>query len=191
MRPLPITKITDFRGHHKYYSWDKMNLESKSKPLTLLLVRIWLGLRSLGTGVQKFSATVSSDSEVMIDGKVNDYGLTSDTPVRVFGIEHYTGIPESLRTSFEEELQMPELLLTLFSGSLGPSFILLGITILFGIFPRISLFLLGLLFAVLTAGLTLLEMDPGIAWLGTHMLLIAYVLFNADKDKFTLYGKRW
>ena len=168
-----------------------MNKENKTQAFTLLLIRIWLGMRALISGIEKFSGTVSSESEVTIDGRVNTYGLTESSAVKTYGIEYYNGIPAPLKAKFLSQPLLPDFLVSLFDAILGPSLILIGITTILGILPRISLFALGFIFTLLTVGLILIKQDSGVAWLGTHILLIAYALMHAEKDKIALVGKKW
>jgi len=166
-----------------------MSLENKSQSLALLLVRIWLGARAIISGIEKFAGRVSSESEVSIDGSVNSYGLTATETTKTYGMKFYSGIPEALKPKFASEPLLPEFLLNFFSAILGPSLILAGIATLLGIFPKISLFVLGIIFTILTVGLILIKQDAGVAWLGIHILLISFALFNAEKDKYILLGK--
>ena len=41
-----------------------------------ILLRLWLGVRALQTGVEKFAGMKGSDKVVEIDGKPNAYDLT-------------------------------------------------------------------------------------------------------------------
>ena len=167
-----------------------MSSENKSQSLALLLVRIWLGVRAVVSGIEKFAGKVSSDSEVSIDGSVNAYGLTATETTKTYGFSFYSGIPEPLKAKFASEPLLPEFLLGFFNAILGPGLILAGIATILGVFPRISLFVLGIIFTLLTVGLILIKQDAGVAWLGIHILLVAFVLFNADKDKCVLLGKK-
>lgn len=49
---------------------------------------------------------------------------------------------------------------------------------------------MGILYTSLTFGLILIHQDSGIAWLGTHMLLIALALIYSDQDRFALALKK-
>ena len=80
--------------------------------------------------------------------------------------------------------------LPLYDKILGPALLLLGLAILLGIASRTSLFLLGLLYISLTWGLVLINQNDGIAWLGTHMVLIVMALMLADHNRFAVH-KKW
>jgi thiosulfate dehydrogenase [quinone] large subunit len=105
---------------------------------------------------------------------------------KVYGLAHYHGVPESLMSKLREEPLMPDFALTAFDYALGPLLILLGIMTLVGFFTRISLFTMGLIYSGLTVGLILLKQDSGIAWLGTHLALVALALVFADRNRFYL-----
>jgi thiosulfate dehydrogenase [quinone] large subunit len=159
--------------------------------LGVLAIRIWLGLRSILTGVEKFAGTTTKDSAVVIDGAPNTYGLTDAAAVKTYSLSNYHGIPQALRTQFEAEPLLPAFSLDIYDKVLGPALLLLGITVLLGIAPRISLFLMALLYTSLTLGLILIRQDPGVAWLAAHMILIALALFYAEKDRWALFLKKF
>ena len=166
------------------------NYTNINQSIALFLIRFWLGIRVLISGIEKFSGTVSGDQPVTIDGDENSYGLTEATSSKTYGLEFYSGIPDSLKTKFAGEPLLPEWMLAPFNLVLGPLLIVLGITILLGIFTRISLFVLGLVFTALTVGLVLIKQDAGVAWLGIHIILIATALFYSDKDRLVLLKSR-
>jgi thiosulfate dehydrogenase [quinone] large subunit len=91
---------------------------------------------------------------------------------------------------FQAEPLMMSFGLKIYDWILGPALILLGITILLGVASRTSLFLLGLLYISLTWGLILINQNDGVAWLGTHMVLVALALMLAENNRFTL-TKKW
>jgi thiosulfate dehydrogenase [quinone] large subunit len=91
---------------------------------------------------------------------------------------------------FKAEPLMNGAMLGLYDKVLGPSLIVLGITILLGIASRASLFALGLLYISLTWGLILIKQDEGVAWLGVHMIMIVMALALAGHNRFTIL-KKW
>jgi len=110
---------------------------------------------------------------------------------KFYAFGNYSGIPEALRAQFEGEPLLPEFALNIYNIVLGPALLLLGLTVLLGIAPRISLFLTGLLYTSLTVGLVLIGQNSGVAWLGTHMILVAVALIFVDKDRYALALRRW
>ena len=92
--------------------------------------------------------------------------------------------------TFKDPEKSPITFLSIYGWILGPALILLGLTILLGIASRTSLFLLGLLYISLTWGLILINQSDGVAWLGTHMILIVMALALAEHNRFAIL-KKW
>jgi thiosulfate dehydrogenase [quinone] large subunit len=155
-----------------------------------LLLRLWLGVRALQTGIEKFAGSKMSDQAVAPDGKVYDANLTAATSAKGYALENYHGIPEALRATFEKEPLMMGWALNIYDIVLGPALIILGITILLGLASRVSLFLLGLLYVSLTLGLILIKQDAGVAWLGVHMIMIVLALAWANHNRLCVL-KKW
>lgn len=155
-----------------------------------LLLRLWLAVRAIQTGVEKFAGTTASDAVVPIDGAPNEYGLTAASTVKHYALANYHGVPGELMKKFQEEPLMMKFALPLYDKMLGPALIILGLTILLGIAYRTSLFLLGLLYISLTWGLILIKQDGGVAWLGIHMIVIALALHLAGHNRLSIL-KKW
>ena len=156
----------------------------------MLLLRLWLGLRSLQTGIEKYAGIKTSETPVTIDGAANTYGLTESTGSKVYGLSHYHGVPKALSAKFANEPLIPGAFLSLYDFILGPALIILGITVLLGIATRWSLFAMGLVYISLTFGLILLKEDAGVAWLGIHMVMIAMALVLANHNRLVIL-KKW
>lgn len=154
-----------------------------------LLLRLWLAVRAIQTGLEKFAGSKASNSPVEIDGVANEYGLTAATSAKHYAMANYHGVPEALMKKFQDEPLMLKFALPLYDKLLGPALIILGLTILLGIGYRTSLFLLGLLYISLTWGLILIKQDSGVAWLGTHMILIVMALHLAGSNRFAILRK--
>lgn len=155
-----------------------------------LLLRVWLAVRAIQTGVEKFAGTKAADQVVTVDGAPNEYGLTAAGSVKNYALENYHGVPEALMTKFQTEPLMLKFALPLYDKILGPTLLILGFTILLGIASRTSLFLLGLLYVSLTWGLILIKQDEGVSWLGVHMILIVMALMLAEHNRFAIL-KKW
>lgn len=153
------------------------------------LLRIWLAVRAIQTGIEKFSGIKGFDKRIIIDGKPSNYGLSEAELEKIYGLKYYHGIPESMVEPFSKEPLMPDFMLPIYDKVLGPALLILGLTILLGIAPRTSLFLLGLLYVSLTWGLILIAQDSGIAWLGTHMIMIVMALALAKHNRLCLFNK--
>lgn len=153
-------------------------------------LRLWLAARALVTGLEKYSGTRSSTEAVAIDGAPNAYGLTADQSDKVYGLEHYHGVPEALYERFASEPLVPGWALTLFDKALGPALIVLGAMLLLGIATRLSLLGMGLVYTALTVGLILIRQDAGVAWLGVHVALVAFALTLAPHNRLAVL-KKW
>lgn len=155
--------------------------------LAFLSLRLWLGARALLTGIEKYSAKITTQ-EPLLDatGAPDPSGAMVEIEKKVYGFSHYHPVPESLQTKLGAEPLLPEFLTRPFYFLLGPALILLGIALLLGITTRLSLFATGLLYTMLTAGLILIGQDQGVAWLGIHITLVAMALLLADHNRFAL-----
>jgi thiosulfate dehydrogenase [quinone] large subunit len=173
-----------------------MNTETETKPDSLALMyaawlaRLWLGVRALQTGVEKFAGTQSASKEVPIDGSPNAYGLEAETSEKVYSLANYHGVPKALMSQFEGEPLIPAFFLKFYDWILGPALLVLGITVLLGVASRTSLFLLGALYVSLTWGLILLNQGSGVAWLAAHVILIVMALQLSRYNKLCLL-KKW
>lgn len=153
------------------------------------VLRIWLSVRAIVTGIEKYAGTSSSTALVDVAGEPNAYGLTESVSIKSYGLEFYQGVPQALYAKFSKEPLIPEFSLFLFNAVLGPALIILGLTLLLGIATRTTLFLMGLMYTSLTVGLILIKQDAGIAWLATHILLVVMALFAAQYNRFELFKK--
>lgn len=156
----------------------------------MLLLRLWLGLRALQTGFEKFAGTKSADSAINIDGAPNTYGLTETTTGKAYAFSNYHGVPGPLYDKFSSEPLIPGFFLNLYDFILGPALIILGLTLLLGIATRVSLFAMGLLYTSLTFGLILIKQDAGVAWLGIHVIMIVLGLALVKHNRFEIL-KKW
>ena len=158
--------------------------------LGVLLLRIWLAMRAIVAGIEKYAGTIVSDKAVVIDGAVNSYGLTGASTTKVYGLAHYHGVPSALMEKFAAEPLLMGPALKLYDVILGPSLILLGVALLVGFATRFTLFAMGLLYASLTFGLILINENSGVAWLGIHIMIVALMLVYSRYNKFEITG-RW
>ena len=154
--------------------------------LGMLLMRLWLSIRAIQTGLEKFSGSIVGSKSVTIDGAPNDYGLTEATTSKVYSISNYQGIPGPLYEKFSNEPLIPSWSLDIYNVILGPALLILGFTLLLGICTRLSLFVMGLLYTSLTFGLILIKQDAGVAWLGIHIIIIISALVLAKYNRFVI-----
>ena len=153
-----------------------------------LLLRLWLGVRALQTGVEKFASTKIVSEAVSAEGA--DTGLEKTKAIKFYALENYHGVPEALMGKFQEEPLMPGFGLPIYDKLLGVALLGLGLTIILGLAYRSSLFLLGLLYISLTWGLILIKQDDGVSWLGVHMILIVMALALAPHNRLAIL-KKW
>lgn len=155
----------------------------------VLTLRLWLGVRAILSGVEKYAGTTTSTSPVTIDGAVNSYGLTDATSMKFYSFANYHGVPKPLYDKFLAEPLIPDWGLKIYDQILGPALIALGLALLVGFATRFALFAMGLLYTSLTVGLILINENSGVAWLAIHIALIALMLFQAKHNKLELTGK--
>lgn len=170
-----------------------MSSDSKSTTSEIfasLLLRLWLGIRALQTGIEKFAGKKMSEQPIEVDGEAYDENLTDVSSSKGYSLENYSGIPESMKDSFAQEPLMMGWALNLFDKLLGPALIVLGLTILLGVASRTSLFILGLIYVGLTWGLILIKQDAGVAWLGVHLIMIVMALHWIKHNRYCLL-KKW
>jgi thiosulfate dehydrogenase [quinone] large subunit len=163
-----------------------------NQTLAFLVLRGWLAVRAILTGVEKFGA-YKTIQKPLIDpttGMEDPSGAMIDVKVKFYALTNYSGVPAPLKDRFANEPLLPQLALTTFDHLLGPALIATGVMLLVGLGTRLSLFVQGLIYIVLTVGLILIKQDDGISWLGIHVALVALALMLAQHNKFALL-KKW
>ncbi|MCH6256109.1 hypothetical protein MLD52_06085 [Puniceicoccaceae bacterium K14] len=151
------------------------------------LLRIWLGMRALLTGLEKFSGSIIQRQPLLDEfGEPDITGAMVEISKKTYGIDHYQGMPDVLLEKFQNEPLIPNWALNLFEGALGPFLILFGIAVLIGFAPRIMLFAQGLLYCSLSLGLILLNESGGVAWLGVHVIMVVAALQLVKYDRFSV-----
>jgi thiosulfate dehydrogenase [quinone] large subunit len=164
--------------------WDATN--------AFLLLRLWLGLRAVLAGVQKFSA-YHAVATPLIDpstGQADASGVMINVNVKAYAFSNYAGIPQALMDKFSHDPLLPKFALVAFSYALGPLLIISGFNLLVGLGTRTALMIQGLLYVGLSIGLILIDQPDGIAWLGIHVGLVAFALLLVEHNRFTV-SKRW
>ena len=160
--------------------------------LAFWALRLWLGVRALFVGIQKFAA-YKSVAMPLIDpstGQPDASGVMINVNVKSYALANYAGIPAGLRDKFVHEPLFPKFALVLFDRMLGPVFILTGIMLIIGLGTRLSLIAQGLLFIALTVGLVLIDANDGVAYLGIHIGLVAGAFLLARYNRFVIL-KKW
>ncbi|EDY83921.1 hypothetical protein VDG1235_3548 [Verrucomicrobiia bacterium DG1235] len=171
-------------------SGNGFQVDSCGASIAFLLLRVWLGVRSLLTGLEKF-AGIETKQRPLLDefGDPDISGAMVNVKEKVYGFSHYHGLPKPLYDKFAAEPLMPVWMLDLYSGVLGYILLLLGVLLLLGALPRITLLASGLVYVSLSVGLILLNESGGIAWLATHMILIALAAVLVKYNRFAIGNK--
>ena len=160
--------------------------------LAFMVLRLWLGVRALFVGIQKYAA-YKSVAMPLIDpstGQPDASGVMVNVSVKSYALANYAGIPVGLRDKFAHDPMFPKFALTLFDRMLGPAFILTGIMLIVGLGTRVSLLVQGLLFIALTVGLVLIDANDGVAYLGIHVGLVAAAFLLVQHNRFAV-SKKW
>jgi thiosulfate dehydrogenase (quinone) large subunit len=165
---------------------------SLENTLAFLVLRGWLALRAILTGIEKFSAYKTTQKQFVdpVTGMVDPSGALIEVKQKFYALTNYSAIPPSMKDKFALEPLLPGFATRPFYALLGWVLIGLGLMLLLGIGTRISLFLQGLLYIGLTAGLILIKQDDGVAWLGIHVALVALALILVKHNRFGLM-KKW
>lgn len=156
---------------------------SSAKTLAFLVLRAWIGSAALASGLAKFS-----HSEKVFEENSETGEMTAHI-VRSYSLDSYNGIPAKEFERLLGDALFPEWLLHAFYYAIGPVLIFLGATLLLGLATRTSLFVLGLIFAALTFGLSLIDPSGSAGILGIYVLAIAGALALADANRFCISRK--
>ena len=160
--------------------------------LAFWVLRLWLGVRALLAGIEKFGKYKSVAMPVIdpATGQPDASGVMINVNVKHYAFADYAGVPSALKDKFTHEPLLPHFALNLFDHILGPAFILTGVMLLVGFGTRISLFVQALLYTALTVGLILIDKPDGITYLGVHVALVAFALVLVKYNKLALL-KKW
>lgn len=160
--------------------------------LAFWVLRLWLGLRALLAGIEKYSA-FNTVQQPLIDpatGMADPSGAMVDVKIKFYAMTNYSGIPPALKEKFNNEPLLPKFALHSFDSLLGPLLIASGIMLLIGLGTRLSLFIQGIIYSALMVGLLLIRQDDGISWLGIHVGLVALALMLVKNNRLCLL-KKW
>ncbi len=127
-----------------------------------LIIRLWLGLRALFAGLEKFEK-----------GGAYSFSAYNENMGRMA-----SGITGA---SF-----LPLWATKLFALSIGYLLIVVGVTLLLGIKTRLTLLAHGLLYIALSFGLMVVQEGEGVAWLGMHLVLVIGGLLLVQHNRLAL-----
>jgi len=157
-----------------------------------LVLRLWLGVRALFVGIEKYGA-YRSVAQPLIDpatGQPDASGVMVNVNIKSYALANYVGLPAALRDKFARDPLLPKFALVAFDRMLGPAFILTGIMLLVGLGTRLSLLAQAALFIALTIGLILIDQNDGVAYLGIHIGLVVGALLLVEHNKYAVL-KKW
>ena len=155
--------------------------------LAFLTLRLWLGSRALLTGIEKFADTRTLTIPLLdADGNPDASGAMVEVQEKFYALSNYHAVPSSLADSLAREPLLPGFLVSPFYAILGWVLILVGLTLIIGVFNRISLATMGGIYIALTAGLILIKQDGGVSWLAIHIGLIAAALVLSKYNRFSV-----
>ena len=150
-------------------------------------LRLWLGLRTLFAGLEKFAGRITVQQPLLdANGTPDPSGAVVAVTKKVYGFSHYQAIPENLRDKFAQEPLLPGFLTAPFYALLGYVLIVLGVALLLGIRTREALLGIGLVFTLLTIGLILIAQEQGVAWLAIQILLVAAALALSPYNRWSI-----
>lgn len=132
-----------------------------------ILLRLFLGLRTLMAGLEKFEAN------------------------RSYTLENYSTNMTRMAEGISKNSTIPEWAAKAFALPLGYLLIVLGVAILLGIKSRVSLFLGGLLYIGLSFGLMAVQEAEGVAWLVPQILAFVAALLLVRHNRFALWGDKF
>lgn len=128
-----------------------------------LILRLFLGLRTLMAGLEKFEAN------------------------RSYSTENYSANMTRMAEGISNNSVIPIWAAKAFALPLGYILTVLGIAVLLGLKSRLSLFVTGLLYVGLGFGLMAVQEAEGVAWLGMYVLMFAVALALVPHDRFALW----
>jgi thiosulfate dehydrogenase [quinone] large subunit len=132
-----------------------------------LLLRLFLGLRTLMAGLEKFEAN------------------------RTFSTANYSENMTRMATGISNNSVIPLWAAKAFALPLGYLLTILGLAILLGVKSRATLFITGLLYVGLGFGLMAVQEGEGVAWIGMQVLMFAVALALVRNDRFAVWRDRY
>ena len=128
-----------------------------------LLLRLFLGLRTLFAGIEKFESKGTYSFKNYYDNMTHmAQGITGASFLPLWATKN-------------------------FAHSLGYLLVVLGVALLAGLKTRATLVLTGLLYVGLSFGLMAVQESEGVAWLAIHVIMIAGALVLVQHDRFAVW----
>jgi thiosulfate dehydrogenase (quinone) large subunit len=134
--------------------------------MAFLLLRAFLGVRTLMAGIEKF--------ETRGTYSIENYGQNMNRMAQ--GITSASFLPLPLTTAFAQ--------------SLGYALVVLGVAVLLGVKTRLALLATGFLYVGLSFGLMAVQESEGVAWLATYITMFAIALVLSRHDRFAVWADK-
>lgn len=131
-----------------------------------MILRLFLGLRTLAAGLEKFEANKS------------------------FSFSNYYENMNRLANGISGASILPAWATKSFAMPLGYLLIAFGLAILLGVKTRCALLLGGLLYVSLSFGLMAVQEGEGVAWIGMQILMFAFALTLVRYNRFALVADK-
>ena len=128
-----------------------------------LLLRLFLGLRTLMAGLEKFEANKS------------------------YSTANYSENMTRMATGISNNSVIPLWAAKAFALPLGYLLTILGLALILGLKSRATLFITGLLYVGLGFGLMAVQEGEGVAWIGMQVLMFAVALVLVRNERFALW----
>lgn len=132
-----------------------------------LLLRLFLGLRALLAGWEKFERGGA------------------------YSFDNYVQNMTRMATGITGASFLPLWATKAFAFALGYLLLVLGAALLLGLKTRVTLLLMGLLYVGLAFGLMAVQENEGVAWLGVHVGLVAGALVLVRHNRFALWPDKF
>ncbi|HVU25165.1 MAG TPA: hypothetical protein VHE13_13645 [Opitutus sp.] len=136
---------------------------NRGHTLAFLVLRLFLGLRTMLAGIEKFENRGT------------------------YSVANYRDNMHHMAEGITGASFLPLWMTTNFALTLGYVLTALGILLLLGIKSRVTLFLTGLVYVGLAFGLMAVQEQQGTAWLGIYIGLIAGALVLVRHDRLALW----
>ena len=132
-----------------------------------LILRLFLGLRTLMAGLEKFEANKS------------------------YSTANYAENMTRMATGISNNSTIPLWAAKAFALPLGYILTILGLAILLGVKSRATLFITGLVYVGLSFGLMAVQEGEGVAWLAVQVLMFAVALVFVRHNRFAVWGDKF
>jgi thiosulfate dehydrogenase (quinone) large subunit len=131
-----------------------------------LILRLFLGLRTLMAGLEKFEAN------------------------RSFSTANYSENMTRMATGISNNSVIPLWAAKAFAMPLGYILTILGIALLLGVKSRVTLFITGIVYTGLGFGLMAVQEGEGVAWIGMQVLMFVVALVLVRNERFAVWGDK-